>query len=64
MPADVSAPLPQLDLREFAIVSVEIDDPGAVITSIVVHGWQQLPPGAVADLPAILTLQPIDEPPL
>lgn len=64
MPVDVSSPMPQLDLREFAIVSVTVDDPGATITSIVVHGWQQLPPGAVEQLPSILTLQPIDEPPV
>jgi hypothetical protein len=64
MPTDVSSPLPQLDLREFSIVSVTLDDPGAVITQLVAHGWQQLPPGAVQDLPAILTLQPIEEPPV
>jgi FtsP/CotA-like multicopper oxidase with cupredoxin domain len=41
--ADVSAPLPQLDLQPGSTVTVTLDDPGAVITSLVIHGWQEEP---------------------
>lgn len=49
MPANVSTPLPQLDLPAFATATVTLDDPAAVITVLRVHGWQSLPP---ADQPA------------
>lgn len=41
MPADVSAPLPQLDLSPNSIITVSVDDPGATITRFVLHGWQE-----------------------
>lgn len=41
--ADVSAPLPQLDLQPGSTVTVTVDAAGAVITSLVIHGWQEEP---------------------
>lgn len=43
MPADVATGLPELDLAPYAIVTVTLDDPGAIITSLTVHGWQEYP---------------------
>jgi hypothetical protein len=40
---DVAAPLPQLDLLHGSIITVELDDPGAQITALNVHGWQSDP---------------------
>lgn len=58
MPTDVSAPLPQLDLQPGVTVTVTLDDASAVITSLVVHGWQELP-STVPDAPVpLLTLEP------
>ncbi len=58
MPTDVSAPLPQADLRDLTIVTVTLDDPAAVITRLVIHGWQQLPsPDLTLPVP-LLTLEP------
>jgi hypothetical protein len=37
---DVAAPLPQVDLQHGSILTVELDDPGAQITALNVHGWQ------------------------
>lgn len=58
MPTDVSAPLPALDLRDSTIVTVTLDDPGAIITSLVLHAFQTingvLPPNPVP----LLTLDP------
>lgn len=48
MPVDVSASLPQLDLLPGTTLTVTLDDPGAIISQLVVHGWQELP---AADLP-------------
>lgn len=53
MPDDVSAPLPQLDLDPGTVVTVTLDDPAAVVTSITLHGWQEVP-AAPAPLPDIL----------
>lgn len=50
MPVDVSAPLPQLDLSPNSIVRVTVDDPGATITRLVLHGWQES-----ADAPTALS---------
>lgn len=44
MPVDVSAPLPQLDLSPNSIVTVTLDDAGATITRLVLHGWQDTGP--------------------
>jgi hypothetical protein len=43
MPTDVSTPLPQLDLSEGTTVTVTLDDPNGVITSLTLHGWQEMP---------------------
>lgn len=40
MAVDVSAPMPQLDLDANAILTVTLDDPNALITQLIVHGWQ------------------------
>lgn len=61
MPADVAASLPQLDLSEGTVVTVTLDDPAAVITSLTMHGWQDAPPGARAELPPVLTLEALEE---
>lgn len=49
--ADVSAPLPQLDLQPGSTVTVTVDAAGAVITSLVIHGWQEEPEAAPAAEP-------------
>lgn len=41
MADDVSAPFPDVELRANSIVTVTLDDPAAIITKLVVHGWQQ-----------------------
>lgn len=43
MPTDVSAPLPQLDLRDSTIVTVTLSDPAAIITGLAYHAYQTLP---------------------
>lgn len=44
MPENVSAPLPQLALQPGASLTVVLDAPGApVVTSLVIHGWQEEP---------------------
>lgn len=61
MPLDVAASLPQLDLLPGAIITVTLDDPGAIITQVVVHGWQQVPvPEQAGPLP-LLTLEALDQ---
>lgn len=40
MPIDVSAALPQLDLLPGTTITVTLDDPGAVVTSLALHGFQ------------------------
>lgn len=66
MPADVSTGLPELDLAPYAIVTVTLDDPNAVILSMNVHGWQVTPQlGNPEPLPPLyvpaLTVPPFDE---
>jgi hypothetical protein len=58
MPTDVAAPLPQADLRDLTIVTVTLDDPAAIITQLVVHGWQELPRGPLTLPVPKLTLEP------
>jgi hypothetical protein len=43
MPTDVSAPLPDLDLRDQSLMTVDTGDPNAIITSLVIHVSQQAP---------------------
>lgn len=40
MAVDVATALPQLDLDANAILTVTLDDAGALITQLIVHGWQ------------------------
>lgn len=54
MPVDVSASLPQLDLRDGTVITVTLDDPLAVITALVVHGWQTFPEVAPEEGPSPL----------
>lgn len=58
MPTDVATSLPQLDLRDSAVLTVTLSDPAAVITSLVLHAFQTLP-STVPDNPVpLLTLEP------
>jgi hypothetical protein len=43
MANDVAAPLPQVDLQHGSVLTVELDDPGARIIALNVHGWQDVP---------------------
>ena len=49
MPVDVSASLPQLDLLPGTTITVTLSDPGAVITSLVLHGFQTVDEAAAPD---------------
>ena len=40
MPADVSAPLPELDLAPLSVLTVDTGNAGRTITSLVIHGYQ------------------------
>lgn len=57
MPTDVAASLPQLDLLPGTTLTVTLDDPGAVIVQLVVHGWQEL---TATDLPAVAPLLAVE----
>lgn len=58
MPTDVSAPLPDVSPRELTVYTVTLDDPAAVILSMTLHGWQDIPV-PVPDAPTPkLTLEP------
>ncbi len=63
MPTDVAATLPQLDLRDQTIITVTLDDPGAVITGLVLHCWQTLPGLELAPVPPLLAQEPEDAAP-
>lgn len=58
MPANVSTPLPQLDLAEGTTVTVELDDAAAIVTGLVIHGWQELPPPELPPVPVALAHEP------
>jgi hypothetical protein len=58
MPTDVSAPLPDLDLRDQSILTVDTGDPNAIITSLVIHVSQDIPAEALALLPPLLAYLP------
>lgn len=59
MADDVSAPLPDLDLKEQSILTVDTGDNNAVITQLVIHLSQDAPPEAVASLTPLLTFTPL-----
>ena len=58
MTTDVSAPLPDLDLRDQSILTVDTGDAAAIITSLVIHVAQDIPPDALALLPPLLAILP------
>lgn len=49
MATDVSTALPQLDLPPNSTITVTLDDPGATISQLNIHGFQ--PDSAVAAAP-------------
>lgn len=59
MPTDVSAPLPDLNLRDQSILTVDSGDAAAIITRIVVHLSQDLPAAAIKQLPPVLANVPV-----
>lgn len=58
MPIDVSTPLPQLDLAEGTTITVTLDDPSAIITSLAIHGWQAEPSAPLQTPDILLAVQP------
>lgn len=60
MPTFVSAPLPDLDLEESSVISVDTGDALAVITGMVVHFTQDVPeePIKIPKLPPVVTYGP------
>ncbi len=58
MTDDVSAPLPDLDLREQSILTVDTGDDDAVVTQLVIHVSQDAPASAFATLPPLLNQTP------
>ena len=38
----VATPLPDVDLQPKSVITVTLDQAGAKITSLVVHGWQEI----------------------
>ena len=65
MATDVATQLPDVDLEPGSVLTVTIDDPAAVITSISVHGFQDDQAGQpAADFPppvVLLAQQPGQE---
>lgn len=41
MATDVAVGFPQVELQPLSTITVTVDDPSAVITSLNVHGWQE-----------------------
>lgn len=48
MADNLAAPLPDLSLEELAVITVDAGDPGAVITSLVIHFTQDVPRALLA----------------
>jgi hypothetical protein len=59
MTTDVAAPLPDLDLRDQSILTVDTGDANAIITSLVIHVAQDIPADALAQLAPILAHIPV-----
>lgn len=64
MPTFVSAPLPDLAMEESSRIVVDAGDPGAVITSMVIHFMQNVPIEALTIplLPPTLVHEPREAP--
>lgn len=60
MPTDVSAPLPDLTLKDESILTVDTGDPAAIITSIVVHFAQDAPESVLEQQPPLLAHLPVE----
>jgi hypothetical protein len=60
MPTDVATALPQLHLRENSILTVTLDDPNALITRLVIHGWQSVA-GTTTELDTFPLLLPVTD---
>jgi hypothetical protein len=60
MPTDVATSLPDLDLRDQSILTVDTGDPNAIITSLVIHVSQDIPAEALALLPPLLAHIPVE----
>jgi hypothetical protein len=58
MPTDVATPLPQLDLAEGTVVTVTLDDPAAIVTSLTLHGWQEVPGTPLTSPDIVLAITP------
>ncbi len=60
MPADLSAPLPDLDWPNEAILHVNAGDSSAVITGLVIHLSQDVPQEAIKlnTIPPVLVSKP------
>ena len=58
MPTDVATSLPQLDLDPGTVVTVTLDDPGAVLQSITLHGWQEVPGEPLSQPDILLAITP------
>lgn len=57
---NVSTSLPQLTVRDGTTFTVTADDPGAVVTQLTVHGWQDDPaPQAPIPLEPVLAHEPV-----
>ena len=54
MATNASTSLPMLTVRDGTTFTVDAGDPGAVITQLVVHGWQEDP-----SPPAPIPLDPV-----
>lgn len=55
MPTPLSAPLPDLDLEEKSILTIDTGDASAIITQVVIHFSQEVPAGDVV-FPAVPVL--------
>ncbi len=58
MPADVKTSLPEMDWQIGDTVTVTCDDPGAVITQLIIRVNQQAPAGAAPEPDALLAHLP------
>jgi hypothetical protein len=56
MTTDVSAPLPDLDLADQSILTIDTGDAAAVITSIAIHVRQDTPEEDIDKLEDVLLL--------
>ena len=63
MPSDLSAPFPDLDWPDQAIIAVDAGDPAAVITTFTIHLAQDVPEDLLPppQVPAILGYVPQEQ---